>query len=109
MHKNLQLELLEHFSIRDVSSGLNEPSGLALNRSGSKFYTVSDDTKVIFNLNLQGKIISNSSFLIELKDLEGLAVTSDDNEIIAVHESSNSVVHFDITNRKKIRKTHYQP
>ena len=98
MHKNLQLELLEHFPIRDILSGLNEPSGLALNRSGSKFYTVSDDTKVIFNLNLQGKIIANSSFLIELKDLEGLAVTSDDKEIIAVHESSNSVVHFDITN-----------
>jgi uncharacterized protein YjiK len=101
MHKNLQLELLEHFPIRDILSGLNEPSGLALNRSGSKFYTVSDDTKVIFNLNLQGKIIANTSFLIELKDLEGLAVTSDDNKIIAVHESSNSVVHFDIANRKK--------
>ena len=98
MHQNLQLELLEHFPIRDILSGLNEPSGLALNRSGSKFYTVSDDTKVIFNLNLQGKIIANTSFLIELKDLEGLAVTSDDKEIIAVHESSNSVVHFDITN-----------
>ena len=105
MHKNLQLELLEHFPIRDISSGLNEPSGLALNSSGSKFYTVSDDTKVIFNLNLQGKIIAHSSFLIELKDLEGLAVTSDGNEIIAVHESSNSVVHFDITNRKEIRRT----
>ena len=105
MHQNLQLELLEHFPIRDILSGLNEPSGLALNSSGSKFYTVSDDTKVIFNLNLQGKIIANSSFLIELKDLEGLAVTSDDNEIIAVHESSNSVVHFDIANRKEIRRT----
>ena len=55
MPKNLQLELLEHFPIRDISSGLNEPSGLALNRSGSKFYTVSDDTKVIFNSNLQEK------------------------------------------------------
>jgi uncharacterized protein YjiK len=109
MHKNLHLELLEHFPIRDILSGLNEPSGLALNRSGSKFYTVSDDTKVIFNLNLQGKIIANSSFLIELKDLEGLAVTSDDNEIIAVHESSNSIGHFDITNRKKYEEPHYQP
>ena len=105
MHKNLQLELLEHFPIRDNLSGLNEPSGLALNRSGSKFYTVSDDTKVIFNMNLQGKIIANSAFLVELKDLEGLAVTSDDNEIIAVHESSNSVVHFDIDNREEIRRT----
>ena len=87
MPKNLQLELLEHFPIRNFAIGLNELSGLALNRSGSKLYTVSDDTKVIFNLNLQGKIISNSSFLVVLKHLEGLAVTSDDNDIIAVHES----------------------
>ena len=98
MPKNLQLELLEHFPIKDFASGLNEPSVLSLNRSESKLYTVSDDTKVIFNLNLQGKIIANSSFLIKFKDLEGLAVTSDDKEIIAVHESSNTVVHFDITN-----------
>ena len=105
MSKNLQLELLEHYPIRDVAIGLNEPSGLALNRSGSKLYTVSDDTKAIFNLNLQGKIITSSSFLVELNDLEGLAVTSDDNEIIAVHESSNSVVRFDIANRKEIRRT----
>ena len=105
MHKNLQLELHEHFLIRDVTSGLNKTSVLALNRSGSKLYTVIDDAKVIFNLNLQGKIIANTSFLIELKDLEGLAVTSDDKEIIAVHESSNSVVHFDIINKKEIRRT----
>ena len=105
MSKNLQLELLEHYPIRDVAIGLNEPSGLALNRSGSKLYTVSDDTKAIFNLNLQGKFIANSSFLVELNDLEGLALTSDDNEIIVVQESSNSVVRFDIANRKEIRRT----
>ena len=105
MSKNLQLELLEHYPIRDVAIGLNEPSGLALNRSGSKLYTISDDTKAIFNLDLQGKIITNSSFLVELNDLEGLALTSDDNEIIVVEESSNSVVRFDIANRKEIRRT----
>ena len=104
MPKNLQLELLEHFSIRNFAIGLNELSGLALNRSGSKLYTVSDDTKVIFDLDLQGKIIANPSFLVELKDLEGLAVTVDDNEIIAVQESSNSVVHFNISNRKEMRR-----
>ena len=56
-------------------------------------------------MNLQGKIIANSSFLIELKDLEGLAVTADDNEIIAIQESSNSVAHFNIAIRKEIRRT----
>ena len=55
MHKNLQLELLEHVLIPDVASGLNEPSVQKLTRSGSKFYNISDDTKVVFNFNLQGK------------------------------------------------------
>ena len=105
MSKKPQLELLEHHSIRDVAIGLNEPSALALNSSGSKLYTVIDDTKAIFNLNLQGRIIAESSFLIALMDLEGLTVTADDNVIIAVQETSNSVVHFDIANRKEIRRT----
>jgi uncharacterized protein YjiK len=56
-------------------------------------------------MDLQGNIIANPSFLVELKDLERLAVTAYDNEIIAVQESSNSVVHFDIANRKEIRRT----
>ena len=57
MSRKLQLELLEHHPIRDAASGLNEPSGLALDRQGTSLYTVSDDTRIIFNLDLQGRII----------------------------------------------------
>ena len=71
MSRKLQLELLEHHPIRDAASGLNEPSGLALDRQGTSLYTVSDDTRIIFNLDLQGRIIPDSSFLINVKDLEG--------------------------------------
>ena len=51
MTRKLQLELLEHHPIRDAISGLNEPSGLALDRQETSLYTVSDDTKIIFNLD----------------------------------------------------------
>ena len=78
MPRKLQLELLEHHPIRDAASGLNEPSGLALDRQGTSLYTVSDDIKIIFNLDPQGRIIPDLSFHINVKDLEGLAVTADD-------------------------------
>ena len=104
MSRKLQLELLEHHPIRDAASGLNEPSGLALDRQGTSLYTVSDDTRIIFNLDLQGRIIPNSSFLIKVKDLEGLAVTADDKTILAVQEESNSIIQFDIISRKEIQQ-----
>ena len=104
MSRKLQLELLEHHPIRDAASGLNEPSGLALDRQGTSLYTVSDDTRIIFNLDLQGRIIPNSSFLINVKDLEGLAVTADDKTILAVQEESNSIIQFDIFSRKEIQQ-----
>ena len=104
MSRKLQLELLEHHPIRDAASGLNEPSGLALDRQGTSLYTVSDDTRIIFNLDLKGRIIPDSSFLINVKDLEGLAVTADDKTILAVQEESNSIIQFDIISRKEIQQ-----
>ena len=104
MTRKQQLELLEHHPIRDAASGLNEPSGLALDRQGTSLYTVSDDTKIIFNLDLQGRIIPDSSFLINIKDLEGVAVTADDKMILAVQEESNSIIQFDIISRKEIQQ-----
>ena len=40
----MRLELLSRHQIRDPGLGLNEPSGLTLNRNGSALFTVSDDT-----------------------------------------------------------------
>ena len=104
MTRKQQLELLEHHPIRDAASGLNEPSGLALDRQGTSLYTISDDTKIIFNLDLQGRIIPDSSFLINIKDLEGVAITADGKMILAVQEESNSIIQFDIISRKEIQQ-----
>ena len=67
-------------------------------------YTVSDDSKLIFNLDLQGRIISDSTFLIEVSDLEGIAVTADNKSMLVVQEQSNSIIRFDIITKKEIQR-----
>ena len=105
MTRQLQLELLEHYPIKDTISGLNEPSGLTLDHRGSSLYTVSDDSKLIFNLDLQGRVISDSTFLIEVSDLEGIALTADNKSMLVVQEQTNSIIRFDILTRKEIQRT----
>ena len=97
----MRLELLSHHRIRDEGLGLNEPSGLTLNGDGSALYTVSDDTKAIFRLDLQGRVSVSDSFFIGLDDLEGLAIRRDDSELLVVQERSNSVVVVDLNSRRE--------
>ena len=95
------LELLSRHRIRDPGLGLNEPSGLTLNCDGSALYTVSDDTKAIFRLDLKGRVSVAESFFIGLDDLEGIAIRRDDNELLVVQEVSNSIVVVDLNSRQE--------
>ena len=52
----LTLTLISQHRILDRAAGLNEPSGLTLNADDSALYTVSDDTKAIFKLDLKGRL-----------------------------------------------------
>ena len=61
---SMRLELLSRHRIRDPGLGLNEPSGLTLNADGSALYTVSDDTKAIFRLDLKGRVSVSDSFFM---------------------------------------------
>ena len=98
---SMRLELLSRHRIRDPGLGLNEPSGLTLNRDGSALYTVSDDTKAIFRLDLQGTVSVSDSFFIGLDNLEGIAIRGDDSELLVIQEESNSVVVVDLNSRKE--------
>ena len=95
------LELLSRHRIRDPGLGLNEPSGLTLNCDGSALYTVSDDTKAIFRLDLKGRVSVAESFFVGLDDLEGIAIRRNDSELLVVQEESNSVVVVDLHSRKE--------
>ena len=97
---SMRLELLSRHRIRDPGLGLNEPSGLTLNADGSALYTVSDDTKAIFRLDLKGRVSVSDSFFIGLDDLEGIALRGDDSELLVVQKQSNSVV-VDLSNRRE--------
>lgn len=59
---SLSLSLISEHRILDKAAGLNEPSGLTLNHDGSVLYTVSDDTKAVFRLDLKGRLSSPSPF-----------------------------------------------
>ena len=96
-----RLELLSRHRIRDPGLGLNEPSGLTLNRDGSALYTVSDDTKAIFSLDLKGRVSVADSFFIGLDDLEGIAIRRDESELLVVQEATNSLVVVDLNTRRE--------
>ena len=97
----MRLELLSRHQIRDPGLGLNEPSRLTLNRDGSALFTVSDDTKAIFRINLKGRVSVTDSFILGLDDLEGIVMRRDDSELLVVQEESNSVVVVDLNIRSE--------
>ena len=99
-----RLELLSRHRLRDPGLGLNEPSGLTLNRDGSALYTVSDDTKAIFKLDLKGRLRISESFFIGVDDLEGIAISADGSRLLAVQEDTNSIITVDIASRKEISR-----
>ena len=68
--EELTLSLIGEHRILDKGAGLNEPSGLTLNTDGTALYTVSDDTKAIFKLDLKGRLRISESFFIGVDDLE---------------------------------------
>lgn len=104
-----RLELLSRHRIRDPGLGLNEPSGLTLNRDGSALYTVSDDTKAIFSLDLKGRVSVADSFFIGLDDLEGIAICRDERELLVVQEATNSLVVVDLYTRRERSRHPCQP
>ena len=87
---SFRLELVHRQRIGDSGLGLNEPSGLTLNADGTALYTVSDDTKAIFGLDLNGRVLISESFFLSAIDLEGLALSSDGSRLLAVQHSSVS-------------------
>lgn len=98
-----RLELIKRHRIGDHGLGLNEPSGLTLNADGTALYTVSDDTKAIFCMDLKGRVSITESFFVSVTDLEGLALCSDGRRLLAVQEETNSLISVDIASRRELQ------
>ncbi len=68
---------------------VEEPSGLAYDRSTNTLWTVSDETSKVYNVDLKGKILTK--FSVNGKDLEGIAIV-EDSIIVTILERSREVV-----------------
>ncbi len=98
-----RLELINRHNIGDSGIGLNEPSGLTLNADGTALYTVSDDTKAIFCMDLEGRLMTSESFFVSVLDLEGLALSGDGRRLFAVQEDANAVISIDLASRRELQ------
>lgn len=98
---DLSLSLISEHRILDKGAGLNEPSGLTLNHDGTALYTVSDDTKAVFQLDLKGRLSVTDSFFVGLEDLEGIAISADGRQLFTVQEDTNSIISIDLATRRE--------
>jgi uncharacterized protein YjiK len=99
--QSFSLTYLDRFNIEYVEEGLSEPSGLALSHGRNALWTVSDDTKKIFKISLEGDLKKDDSFKIPDKGLEGVAVDPTGEFLITVKEDGNEIIEISI-NREEV-------
>lgn len=90
-----QLELISKFKL-DVL----EPSGLAIDKSGTVLYTVSDNTNQVYKISADGEVIKTYSY--SGNDLEGVSVYKD-NKLLLAEERQKTIVVFDMSSGKTER------
>jgi len=100
-----RLELIHRQRIDAPGLELDELSGLTLNADGTALYTVSDDTRSIFCLDLNGRVLAGESFPLNATDLEGIAISGDGRRLLAVHEETNAVISIDLASRRELRRS----
>lgn len=100
----INLTYLNRFKIKDKNVGLTEPSGLTLSHDGKGLWTISDDTRRIFSLTLEGKLQKSRSFKVPDKGLEGLTIDPTGKFLFAVREESNEVIKLNITKQRVAKR-----
>lgn len=100
----LTLIYIDRFKIKDKDEGLTEPSGLALAPGGDGLWTISDDTKKIFRLNLEGDLEKNRSFRLPKKGLEGITIDPTGTYLFTVKEENNTIIKIEIATQKVVEQ-----
>jgi len=105
--QSFSLTYLDRFNIENEAEGLSEPSGLALSHGHNALWTVSDDTKKIFKMSLDGDLKKDDSFKISDKGLEGITLDPTGKFLLAVKEESNEIIEIridtqDVTDRQRL-------
>ena len=82
------LELLSTFDV-----AIAEPSGLAINSTGTALYTVSDNTAKVYKLSTKGEVIKTFGYTGD--DLEGVS-TFKGVKLLLAEERTKELVEFDM-------------
>lgn len=96
---SFSLTFLDRYKIKNEAERLTEPSGLALSRDNDGLWTISDDTKMVFKLNLEGRLETAESFKIPVKGLEGITLDRSGKFLLAVNEDDNEIIKIEIAAR----------
>jgi len=107
IHLNKQsfnLTYLDRFNIENKKEGLSEPSGLALSHGRNALWTISDDTKKIFKLSLNGNLKKDDSFKIPVNGLEGIALDPTGTYLLVVKEENNEIIQIQIDTQKVVKR-----
>jgi uncharacterized protein YjiK len=91
---------LDRFDIENKEEGLKEPSGLTLSYERDALWTVSDDTKKVFKLSLDGKLQKDESFKIADEGLEGIALDPGGEFLFMVKEEGNEIIKLNLNTRE---------
>jgi len=99
--KKANLELEASYKIKVL-----EPSGLAINGSGTELFTVSDKTSTVYKLSTTGDIIE--TFDYKGSNLEGIS-TYTENELLLAEESKKEIIVLNtLTGRSSKHKIKYK-
>lgn len=96
----MELRYTGRMGIEHSKAGLKEPSGLALAHDQRSLWTVSDDTRAVFRLALDGLLLEDSTIRLGVKGLEGIAVGGDGSCLYAVQEEDNRLLRIDVRTRR---------
>ena len=107
--QSFSLTYLDRFKIENETAGLSEPSGLALSHGKNALWTISDDTKKIFKLSLDGDLKQNKSFKIPDKGLEGIVLDPTGEFLLTVKEDDNEIIKIkvdtqEVSDRQRLAK-----
>jgi len=101
-NEEIRLVYLDRFNIESKSDGLSEPSGLTLSLRGNSLWTVSDNTKKVFKLNLEGELQDNKSFKISDNGLEGIVIDPTGEFLYMVKEEKNEIIKLNINTQEVV-------
>ena len=107
--QSFSLTYLDRFNIENEEEGLSEPSGLALSHGKNALWTVSDDTRKIFKMSLDGELKKDDSFDIPDNGLEGIALDPTGKFLFTVKEIDNEIIKIkidteEVTHRHRLSK-----